>query len=194
MALCIALREARPQKAIESVGIFTVIVLPARLSHEQRRPAFGVLVMGAVPRPLEQRPEAFNGIRVECLVVRGNIFIGAVVDRPVGHELIGVEVGFVLVSYQRRFFYLDGLLDKAQDCCTFGVVGYFGLYIAFALDGSDNGGFASTAAALIVLVGLTGLAADVGFVRLNDALQQCALIAGHRGPDALLHEPRAFLV
>lgn len=53
---------------------------------------------------------------------------------------------------------------------AFSVVGYFGSDFAFALDGSDYGGFVSTTAALVVLALVARPTAYVGFVGLNDTL------------------------
>ena len=118
-----------------------------------------------------------------------------VIDDAMGHKLVGFGVGFVLVGDKRGFFRLYGLLDKAQDGRALGIVGNFGPDFALALDGSHDGGFArSSTTAPVVLVLVARLAAEIGFVRLNDSLQQGPFVACHCRADTLLHVPCRFLV
>ena len=86
--------------------------------------------MGAVPCPLQQAPEALNGVRVRIAVRVGDRVIddGMVVAR------LGGVVRLVLIGDQQRSARIDGLFEKPDDALPGQIVGDTGGNLPAPLD------------------------------------------------------------
>lgn len=89
--------ETPPQKRSKGVRVLPLVVLPTRLGNEQRRVLLAVVMMGAVPGPLDQRPKALNRVRVQPAVHVGVLLL--MIDDRVRQEIAGGLIALVLVRH-----------------------------------------------------------------------------------------------
>ena len=82
-------------------------------------------MMGAIPCPLDERPEAFDRVDMNALVKRVHI-AALVIDNHVRHHPARVMIGAVVVRDKRGLGDLYGLLNEAQQGSALGIVGHFG--------------------------------------------------------------------
>ena len=187
----------RAGKEVRERGIVVpLVVFPAGLRDIERREIAVVVMMLAVPGPLEQAPKALNCVRMHRpvrigLAVVDNRVLDVALDGAIGAELVGDQYGA-----ERGYCGPD----KGQYARPGEVTGHLCDYLATALHGANDRGFLRAAAArvgriIIAAVALARPAADVGFVCFDNALQEdAALFRGHLRADTGLHVPGGFLV
>jgi hypothetical protein len=191
-SLAIALVSASANRRSENVGIETVVISELKLRDVQRHIFGADFVECADHAALEDRPKAFNRVRVDradhiavrCMVhglvlvfgevVIDRVFIGRqqadLVRNHFAHERFSIDAGYVI--------------EHAGD------------YVAFAAYCADDRSFAragtpATAAALIEMFVLV-LSADPSFVYLDNAAQLVGVFLYQRQTDFVCHEPRGF--
>ena len=89
--------EPTANKRPEPVNVLTVVVLPRCLSDVEGGKELLVVVVGAVPSPFQERPEALDSVGVTPCEVGEPL---AVVDGQVRYEGLYGFVGFVLIGNQ----------------------------------------------------------------------------------------------
>ena len=162
----------------------TQVVAEAKLVHIFLQ----VLPADAVKLPehaaLQQGPKPFYRVGVNIAIHIPFL----VLDNGMGHHPGHAEIAFVFVRHQGGRLCVHPFPDKGPQVLTLHLVFLYGLRRdpAASLNGADNGGFPGAAPGFRLVVGvvvvfaLAGLAADMGFVHLNDAGQQLALLClGH---------------
>ena len=140
---------------------------------------------------LQQSPEAFNGVGVDITVHIPFL----VLDNGMGQHSGHAVVTFVFIRHQGGGLCVYPFLDEGPQVLTLHLVFLYGLRRdpAASLNGADNRGFPGAAPGFRLVVGvvvvfaLAGLATDIGFVHLNDAGQEFALLSRLRRCIPLTH-------
>ena len=140
--------------------------------------------MGTANRPLDDAPEALDGIRVSAAahpffagVVATDMGVAGFHDTAVSGPFVRRDHGPLsdVVPNLRNQSFAAGVLDHASD------------HITSPLDHAEHDGFAASAAPAFPA---GALAADVAFVRLDNAVQaRVAVHLGHVLPYLVAHAP-----
>ena len=130
-------------------------------------------MVGAIPGAFDERPEPLDGIGVDSAVEGIDVAV-AVVDNDVRHQPARVAVGAVIVGHKSGLGRVNRLLDKSQQRAALCIVGHLGFDFP---------------AALVACVFVSGLAAHIGFVHLDNSLEHFSFVRGHGRSDTLLHPP-----
>ena len=93
------------------MGVLALVVFPACLRDEQRHVLLRVVMVAPIPSPLNQRPEAFNRVRMH---VTYRIF-SAMVDDFMRHQGVNSVVALVLVCDQERVRQADMLFQELHN-------------------------------------------------------------------------------
>jgi hypothetical protein len=120
----------------EDVAVLAIVVAELELRNIQRQVFLADLVERADTAPFEDRPEAFNRVRVNCT---NDVFAAAVLDDGVRVFLIQMPVAGPLVSHEKADFVRHGFTNEAgQDFCA-DSLDNAGDYVAFTLHRADHG-------------------------------------------------------
>jgi hypothetical protein len=153
-------------RGLKDVRILAVVVAELEFGDIQRKIFCSDLVMGTRDAALEQRPEAFNGVRMNRAydVLASSMVHNAVrvvqTERRMASMCVGAEQAD-LVRYSST--------DEAGQGFTAGLLDHVSNNAAFATYSADHDSFThTTGTAALVLVPVLGFATHVGFVNLND--------------------------
>jgi hypothetical protein len=173
----------------EDIGVVTIVIFELAFRDVEWQIFFADLVIAADNRPLEDRPEAFNGLSVHRT---DNVLLGAVHDRLV-RIFAKALVGNLFVRCEQadlgrnRFAHEFLQIDRRQSA------EHAGNDAALALDRADDGGLKVlpmfAAGALLGPVLIDAFAADESFVHLDDAHQLAKFLVLQRRTDAVADIP-----
>ena len=143
------------------------------------------MMMCAVNRAFQLRPEPLNGVRMDA---PANVFLAAMIHDLMGvaerlHEVVNVRL--IRVDFGPRF---NRLADVAHDAGGVHRAHDLGLNTATAIDHADHGSLASGPTA--PLAGAN--TADIGFIRLALAKELAGLVL-HELADFVSHAPRRLI-
>lgn len=171
----------------------TNVVLPAGFDDLCRRVRLAVVMALAGYCPLDKRPEVFDGVGVDESLSLGNRMI----DSEVWNPFVHASVATVLVSHQDCIVSVYKTAQERFKRLARYLVGRAGHDFAAACQCADDGLLLGSSSALgrviVVAVRLTRLAADVGFVRLDNAVQENAVVY-HPLPDLHSHTVGTSLI
>jgi hypothetical protein len=143
---------------------------------------------------LENRPEAFNGLSVDCA---DNILTSRMVDSRVGVILVERIVGRILIGAKQAHPMRHGFADERGESIGTHVRDYTRDNIALAADRANDRRFArtdasrSTAAAALIPMPIFGQAADESFIDFDNTAKLPNVF--HQGnPDTVAHIPSRF--
>jgi hypothetical protein len=177
----------------EDVRILTVVVSKLKFSDIQMQIFLADLVIGSDNAALEDRPEAFNRVGVNCANdVLANCMIDKLMREAAVQPLIaGISVCAEKANAVRYSLPHESL--KREPVCAFD---HAGDDIALALDCAHNGSLAGVSApalsALFVPMPVFIATADVGFIDLNNSAEFLDVL-DHRGSDLVAHKPSSFV-
>ena len=154
----------------ENVVIKAVVVAKLKFSDIEREILGADLVERANDTALENAPEAYNRLSVDCA---DNVLALGMVNRGVREFLAEMAIANPLIGAEQANLFRDGFIDESLQGRALHVVDNTRDDIAFALDRASNNsltgsGRARLAVALIPMPVL-GFATDKSFVNFNDA-------------------------
>ena len=179
--------SASLNRRAEYVGVMPVVVAELKLRNVQRHVFAADLVEAADDPALEDRPEALNRVRVDRA---DNVLLRAVID---GAVLVAVFrqiiVGVALIGSDQANLVRNNLADKFLCRVFANAIQNAGHNIALAANRTDDRGLSASAAndATTSAVLIDALAADVGFIDLDDTAQ-LDLRLDQGGPDFVARE------
>jgi len=144
---------------------------------------------------LDNRPEAFNGIRVNRA---DNVFMCGVIDDFVlGENLVEMLVANPMIGHEQADFVRDGLANEFGESVSADILDHAGDDIGLTANCARNNGLARARAACAVtaapVVPVLCFAADESFVYLDNASEFFKVPVSERRPDAVTHVPRGFV-
>lgn len=153
----------------------------------------GEMVIDPVVAALQDRPHAFDAIRVRHTVY---VLLGAVIDCAMV-VAIDASVGRMGIRAEHRIIF-DVRCHGVLNGLRIGIVNHNRLNVSAALTHAENSSFANCTATLVqffVLVLIVFLAANVRLIRFNDSQQHAPAvrIIAARLANPLHHEPRGLL-
>ena len=189
------LAEYAPTEGSKGVRGLACIVFPTGLSDGQRHGALAGMMVGTIPRPLKQCPQAFDGVRMQPAVPASRAFL--VSDDRRRQEGFSGVVAPVFGRDEGRTVWGNSPLEKLGKGFAGQGFDYLGQDLAASLTRPDAGGLLRAPARLVGLMGrcplrAAGLAASGGFVCFAQTTQQTVL-GGPSGPNPLLHGPGGLL-
>jgi len=173
-----------------------LVIAPCGLADILIKMLFANPMMDAVNLPLEQRPEAFD--RVGMCRSR-NVLASGVFDD--GMSVLGIQTAIAdpFIGDEQCRLPRDVLANESLEGCGIDALDSASNNLAFALDGADDrhlpGAETATAsAAALTDMPVLRLAADEGFVNLDDAVERHVERFGlRRIAEPMQHEPCGLL-
>lgn len=148
----------------ENIGVVAVVIPELSLSDIQRQVLAADLVIAANDGPLKQRPEALNRVRVDRT---DNVLLLGVRDRAVREIVAQIHVAAMFVGGEQADLGVADHVDELLHVVVIGAVNDTGHNIALALHGANDSNLCALAL-LVLEVPVAVIAADVGFVHLQD--------------------------
>jgi hypothetical protein len=174
----------------ENIVIKAIVVPELKLSNVERQIFPAHLVVAAHHAALQDRPEAFDGIGVNCA---DNIITAALADNLMREGIAKKPISGMFVGCQQANLCGDSFAHKAVQRECVGIVDHAQNDIALAANRTDYGVLARTdpasAAPALVLMFVVPLAANIGFVNLNDPAEFVVLLLSQCSADAMGHVP-----
>jgi hypothetical protein len=172
---------------------FSVIVAGLELRNIERHIFATHFVERSDYAALENRPESFNGLSMDCA---NDVLASSVIDDGV-RIISEVLIANPLISAKQTHFMGDSFSHKSFECLGLNIRDNASNYVAFAADSADDWSFAGTnttgsvAAAAFIRMSIFGQAADESFVNLNDPAEFIDIFH-ERDADPMAHIPRGF--
>jgi hypothetical protein len=183
--------SASLNRRAEDVRVLTVIITELELGHIQRHIFPAHFVKCANNTALENRPEAFDGLSVNCT---DNILPFGVVNNAMRIFTIEPLVANPLIGQSKLT-----LWETASRTNAVRISGdHARNHIALAADRADDWGFAGTdatssaALAALIPVPVLGQAADERFIDFDDTAELINVLH-EGGSDLVAHEPSGFI-
>src|SRR6266542_2092805 len=183
--------SASADRLAEDVGVVPVVVAELELGNIERQ-IFGThLVESADNAALEDRPEAFDRLRMDRT---DDVLARRVVDDAVRVLGIKPSVADPLVGAQQANLLRHRAAHESLKNVAAHAVDNPRDDLALALDSADYGDLArasaaTSAPAALVPVPVLRLAADEGFIDLDDPHQLAEVLVRQPGSDAMAHVP-----
>jgi hypothetical protein len=174
----------------EHIGIIAMVMTELELREVERKVLFADVVVGANDSALEQRPEAFDRVGVDRAT---NILAFAVAYGLMLEPIFQEAITGVFVSGNQFNLVAHSLPDEAIQRCRVSALDYLADDVSLAANGSDDADliahFPATDMRTLLPMAVLVLAANEGFVHLDDAHQLRELRILHRGAQAMAHIP-----
>jgi hypothetical protein len=172
----------------EDVLVQPVVVAELELGDVQREILLADLVERADDAALDEGPEAFDRVRVDRA---DDVLALGMVDRRMLDAVRQVVVGASVIVREEAYLVRDGFADEVSKRLAVRAGDHASNYVPLALDCADHDRLALAARPVmpIAAVAVLVLAADVGFVNLDDAHQLAKFLVREPGADAMAHEP-----
>jgi len=180
----------------ENVCVHPIVVSELEFGDVEREILFADLVECAHHAALNDRPEAFDGVRVDRA---SNILVSAMVNDAEWVFATKRPIPFAFIGAQETDFVRNHFTHECAERDGINVIDYSRNDIAFALDGSGHGDLAMPASSAEVTATarppmlVLSLTADPCFVYFDNADQLAELLITQRSSDLMAHEPRGFV-
>src|SRR5712691_7555458 len=180
----------------EDVRIGANVVAELELGNVRRQILLADFMERAHNAALDDRPEALDGVRVNCA---SNVLVAAVVNDAERIFATKRPVPFAFIGAQQTNSVRNHFTDECTERDGVHVIDHSRNDVAFAFDGSSHGDLAVPASSAEVtatarpFVLVLGLAADPCFVHFDDADQLAELFIPQRSSDFMAHETRGFI-
>jgi hypothetical protein len=174
----------------EDIRVFPVIVAELELCDVQRQILFADFVETTHDAALEDRPEALDGVGVNCA---NNMLACGMIDHAMRKLFANSLVAAECVGTEQANFGRDGLADKDFELSAVNARKNTGDDIAFAFHSTNHGHFIVVMAFLFVPMPIGVFAANIGFIDLNDAAKLVHILFDQSSSDAMAHVPSGFV-
>jgi len=178
----------------EDIRIESIVIAELKLRNVERQVFRTYFVEATHNSTLNQRPETFNRVGVDCTndVLTSRVIDGAVIVFAPQPPIAGIGVGA-----QQTDAIGNRLANESFDSFSFGIFDNARHDIAFTFDCADDGGLAARAAPgssiAFIQVPVFVVAADVGFINLDHAAELVHVALDQRRADLVAHQPRGFV-
>jgi len=195
-------RLARLDRNTEDVFVLAVVVPERELGNVERQILRAYLVIRAHDAALEDRPEAFDGIRMHRAVnvLTASMIHGLVRESAARVAAADAVIRGPLVGADKAHATRDGLAHEVSQRHGIDRIDHASNDVSLALDCADNGSLTRTntaaaafPAAAFVLVLVLEVAAYECLVHFDDAEQLQEFSVLHRDANAMAHVPRGFV-
>jgi len=180
----------------EDVLVLAIVIAELELGNIERHIFAAHFVERADHAALEDRPEAFDSLSVNCA---DDILASGVINGRVWIILIERIVAGILIGAKQADFVGDGFANKGGESGGIYIRNHARDHIPLAADGADDWRFARTnaagsaaAAAAFIPMPVLGQAADESFIDLDDSAKLVNVLH-QRGSDLMTHEPSGFI-
>jgi hypothetical protein len=177
----------------EYICVIPVVISELKLSDVKMQIFLANLMISTDNPALQDRPEAFNRIGVNCAndMLTNGVINGLVREAVLQSYVAGVSIGAEKANAVRY-----GFSDESFKRFTVCVLNDASNDIALALDCADYGSLASitapSLAAFFVPMSVLVAAANVGFVNLYDSAKLLDVL-DHGGSNLVAHEPSSLV-
>lgn len=180
---------------IEGIGVASVVMPELKFVDVERHVGFRYLVIGADDPALNQRPEAFDALSVNCA---DNVLVVRVPDDFVRILAGEAFVANPFVRNQQAHLGGNNLTHKAFEGRRVIALDHASDHVAVALDPADDWRLTGTQTAAprpatVADMPVLGLAADIGFIDLDRAEQLAFGAVLHCDTNAMAHVPSGFV-
>jgi hypothetical protein len=173
----------------ENIGIVAVVIFELTFRNVERHILGADFVERADNRPLEDRPKAFNRLRMHRA---DNVLVCAVHDGLVW-VIAKIGIALVFIGRQQADFRRNCFADKFFQIRFRNELQDARHYVALALDCTNNrrleGMVVSMPITTLAAVPVFAFAADVGFINLDDAHQLAKFLVLQSGANAMADVP-----
>jgi hypothetical protein len=196
LLIAISFFLAPANRRSENVLIHPIVIAELKLRNIERQILGTDFVERADNTALQNRPEAFNRIRVDRSnnTMLGVLALGVIND-AVRIAIVKAAIGGVVIRAEQANAIGNGFFDERFYRIAFSVFNDAGDHVAFALHSTNHDLFAE-AAPLIVLalipMPVLILAANIGLVDFNNAAELFDVF-DKRGSDFVAHSPCRFV-
>src|ERR1700730_9711080 len=175
----------------ENVNVLPVVVSELELSNIQRHIFAAHFVECADYAALENRPEAFDGLRVDCA---DDVLASGMINNAMRIFAVKPLVAWPLIGAKQADFMGAGFGDERSESVGIDIRDEPRNHISLAADGADDWSFAGTnaagsaATAAFIPMPVFGQAADESFIDFNNAAELLDIL--HEcDADAMTHIP-----
>src|ERR1700730_8870010 len=178
----------------ENVRVLPVVVTELELGDVERHVFTAHFVERADNAALEDRPEAFDGLSMDCA---DDVLASSMVHSGVRIFAVKTLVTGPLVCAEQTAFVRDRFSDKRCESVRANVCNNTGTDISLTTDSADDWSFAGTdaarsaAPAALIPMPIFGQAADESFIDFNDAAK-LSYVFHERDADTVTHIPSCF--
>jgi len=184
-AACVS---ATPYGRAEDVRVAPIVIPKFKLCNIERQIFSADLMISPDDAALDKRPEAFNGVRMNCA---NDVLADGMVNGFVREPMLEPLVSGVSICAQQVNAVRHSLTDEGFQRDPSGILDDTSDDIALALDRADDCGLAGVAAparsAALIPMPIFIAAADIGFVNLDDPDQLAEIRVLQTGPDPMRH-------
>jgi hypothetical protein len=176
--------DCRPK----NVDVISIVIPELKFRNIQVKVLFANLMEGPDNASLQNRPEAFDGLSMDCAV---NVLMGTMIYYAVRISLLRkARVLAPVVSAKQADLVRDGFIDKGSKGRAFNVLYDAGNDVALATLGADNNGLAIFLALPwpLIPMAIAAISTDHRFINLDDT-GELANVLDHRSSDLVAHEP-----
>jgi hypothetical protein len=187
----------------EYVFVLAIVVAENKLIEIERQIFLADIVIAAHDPPFQQRPEAFNRVRVK---ESAHVFAAAMSDDAMRQTKLfstasEQSIASVFIGSNQMDSATHGLPHETIESLGVGIFDHLADHVTLARDRADDGNLASGSGAAdsgrilsAVMIGAPAvavpcLAADVGFVHLDNSEKLGKLWIGKSGPQPMADEP-----
>jgi hypothetical protein len=175
----------------EYVSVPPIVIAELKLGDIERHIFAAHFVESADHTTLENRPEAFDGLRVNCT---NDILTSRMVNCRVWIVHIERIVAWILIGAKQADFVRDSFADEGGENGGIHVRDYARNHIVLATDSADDWSFAGTnaagtTAAALIPMSVLGQAANESFIDFHDSAELVDILH-ESGSDLMAHEPR----
>jgi hypothetical protein len=180
--------SATPYRGSKDVRVVPIVISEFEFCNVQRQIFAADLVEATHDAALQQRPEAIDSLRVDNAI---DILLFGVDNEFVIEGIFQVSIAGMFIGSDQANFFGHGLPHEGVESLGIGAVDYAGDDITLAADRADDRNFAGTFAAArsipLVPMPVVSLAANVGFVNLDNSHQLAEFRIGEARANAVAH-------
>ncbi len=177
----------------ENIGVQSIVIPELKFRYVQMQILLADLVVCANYTALQDRPEAFDGVGVDCA---NDMLADAVVNDTVRETIVQPIVPGPRISAEQANAGGNCLSDEPFEDRAAGVLNDARDDIALASDRADYCALARIAAPphadLLVPMPVAIVSADIGFINLDNAAKFLSVL-NEGGPDLVAHEPSGLV-
>jgi hypothetical protein len=181
---------------VKDVRVVSVVVAELELGDVQWQIFGADLVKFADHAALENRPEAFNRVCVDCT---DDVLALGMIDDAMRVFGVQAAISDTLIGAKQAHLFRNGAAHEALKGSGIDAANHAGDHVSLPANRADDGRFAGTntassaAPAALIPMPVLRLAADEGFIDLDDAHELAEVLTGETGADAVTHVPSGLV-
>src|SRR6185437_10082276 len=180
----------------KNIHVLPIVIAEFKFSDVQRQILLADLMECADDAALDDRPEAFNRVGVDCT---NDVFAFRMLDDLVRVQLLDVVIANPFIGHEKADLARHGIHHEFGEHFAADRINGARHDVALAADSANHRGFArakaatsGTATALPTVLVL-GLSADERFIHFDDPTKLVEIFLDQRRADAMAHIPSRFV-